>query len=109
MPIECDLDDLKMGGWDPDEVRDLFDFLEFRGGILDRLVEAVGTETFAGGTSASATAMPDAPPLEVEVRRVRDVPEARRRGWPSGARPRPTRGRGSRWPPRGPGWRAARR
>jgi DNA polymerase-1 len=76
VPIECDLEDLKMGGWDPDEIRDLFVFLEFRGGILDRLFEAVGTDTFAGGTAAAATAMPDAPPLEVEVRRVRDVPEA---------------------------------
>jgi DNA polymerase-1 len=76
VPIECDLEDLKMGGWDPDEIRDLFVFLEFRGGILDRLFEAVGTDTFAGGSSAGATAMPDAPPLEVEVRRVRDVPSA---------------------------------
>jgi DNA polymerase I len=76
VPIECDLEDLKMGGWDPDEIRDLFVFLEFRGGILDRLFEAVGAETFSGGTSSAATAMPDAPPLEVEVRHVRDVPEA---------------------------------
>ncbi|MDQ3107831.1 MAG: DNA polymerase I [Actinomycetota bacterium] len=76
VPIECELADLTMGGWDADEIRDLFVFLEFRGGILDRLFEAVGVNTFAGGTSTAATAMPDAPPLEVEVRRARDVAEA---------------------------------
>ncbi len=76
VPIECELADLKMGGWDADEIRDLFVFLEFRGGILERLFEAVGVDTFAGGTSTAATAMPDAPPLEVEVRRARNVGEA---------------------------------
>ena len=75
VPIECDLDELKMGGWDPDEIRDLFVFLEFRGGILDRLFEAVGGETAGGGGSA-ATAVADGEPLEIEVRRARDVPEA---------------------------------
>jgi DNA polymerase-1 len=75
VPIECDLDQLKMGGWDPDEIRDLFTFLEFRGGILDRLFEAVGGEG-AGGGSAGSVAADAGEPLEVEVRRARDVPEA---------------------------------
>ena len=72
VPIECDLDELKMGGWDPDEIRDLFVFLEFRGGILDRLFEAVGGE----GSAAAPSPVADGAPLEVEVRRARDVPEA---------------------------------
>src|SRR5437588_6809983 len=42
VPIECELDDLRMGGWDPAEVHDLFNFLEFRT-LWDRLLEAVGS------------------------------------------------------------------
>jgi DNA polymerase-1 len=39
VPIACDIDDLKMGGWDTEEVRSLFNFLEFRT-LWDRLLEA---------------------------------------------------------------------
>ena len=39
VPIEVDVDALTMGGWDRDEVRDLFNFLEFRT-LWDRLLEA---------------------------------------------------------------------
>jgi len=60
VPIECDLDDLTMGGWDPDEVRKLFTFLEFRS-LWDRLVEAVGT---------MEAAHVEAEALEVDVRRA---------------------------------------
>ena len=42
VPVECDLDDLKMGGWDVEEVRNLFNFLEFRT-LWDRLLEATAT------------------------------------------------------------------
>src|SRR5687768_17077354 len=35
--IDCDIDQLKMGGWDTDEVRTLFNFLEFRS-LWDRLL-----------------------------------------------------------------------
>src|SRR5437868_33702 len=41
VPIDCDVDELRMGGWDADEVRQLFNFLEFRS-LWDRLVDAVG-------------------------------------------------------------------
>ncbi len=75
VPIECDIADLKMGGWDTEEVRELFNFLEFRT-LWDRLVEAVGSDAFNGGPGADVASMPDAAPLEVEVRRPRDVPEA---------------------------------
>jgi len=80
VPIECDIAELKMGGFVAEEVRDLFTFLEFRGGILDRLFEAVGLTGSGGGGGAGAggsgLARVDLEPLEVEVRRVRDVPEA---------------------------------
>src|SRR5947209_10543273 len=39
VPLECDLNDLKMGGWDQEEVRQLFNFLGFRT-LWDRLLEA---------------------------------------------------------------------
>ena len=76
VPVECDLDELKMGGWDPEEIRDLFTFLEFRGGILERLFEAVGEVGGGSGGASSSMAAPESEPLEVEVRRARDVPEA---------------------------------
>src|SRR5438094_44248 len=43
LPLDVDLEKLSMGGWDPDEVRRLFGFLEFRT-LWDRLVEALGPE-----------------------------------------------------------------
>ncbi len=43
LPLDVDLDKLTMGGWDPDEVRHLFAFLEFRT-LWDRLVEALGPQ-----------------------------------------------------------------
>src|SRR3989440_4550112 len=50
VPIELEVDDLKMGGWDQDEVRKLFNFLEFRT-LWDRLLEA----TAGVGDATSAT------------------------------------------------------
>jgi len=42
LPLEVDLDALRMGSWDQEEVRALFAFLEFRT-LFDRLIEATGT------------------------------------------------------------------
>ena len=67
VPIDCDVDSLRMGGWDPDEVRELFNFLEFRT-LWDRLLEAT-----AGGEAAAAEAPSAGDVLDVEVRRVADV------------------------------------
>src|SRR5438309_4798757 len=61
VPLDLTLDDLRQGQWDPDEVRKLFTFLEFRV-LWDRLVEAVGLPTGAPE---------DVETLEVEVERVR--------------------------------------
>ncbi|MBW3613824.1 MAG: DNA polymerase I [Actinobacteria bacterium] len=71
VPVDCEVTELKMGGWDTEEVRNLFNFLEFRT-LWDRLIEAVGP---AAGL-AVASPGPDAAPLEVEVRRLRDAAEA---------------------------------
>src|SRR5436305_13723684 len=46
VPLDVSLDDLRMGKWDPEEVRKLFTFLEFRV-LWDRLVEAVGLPSAA--------------------------------------------------------------
>jgi len=73
VPVECDVDDMRIGGWDPEEVRKLFAFLEFRT-FWDRLAEAVGTEVLNAGGSVSAA--PAAAPLDVEVRRLRTAGEA---------------------------------
>ena len=63
VPVECDVADLRMGGWNADEVRKLFNFLEFRT-LWDRLVEAVGAE---GGGLCPAEA---AGTIDVNVRRA---------------------------------------
>jgi DNA polymerase-1 len=41
VPLDVDPDSLTMGGWDIEELRRLFDFLEFRS-LWDRLMEALG-------------------------------------------------------------------
>ncbi|MDP9070581.1 MAG: DNA polymerase I, partial [Actinomycetota bacterium] len=71
VPIDCEVENLRMGGWDVDEVRNLFNFLEFRT-LWDRLLEAVGTGT--GPDSASLTA--EGAPFEVDVRRAGSADEA---------------------------------
>jgi DNA polymerase-1 len=54
---ELDPDAVQWGGWDEQEVRDLFAFLEFRGPI-ERLIEAFGAD---GRGGAAAAAGPSAP------------------------------------------------
>jgi len=69
MDLDVDLDDLKMGSWDPDEVRALFTFLEFRT-LHDRLLEA--TDNIE---SSRQPRSPTHPPLEVEVVHLRTPEE----------------------------------
>ena len=71
VPLECSVDDLRMGGWDLEEVRGLFNFLEFRT-LWDRLLEAVG----GGAGAPGATGEPDAVAFDVEVARVGSADEA---------------------------------
>lgn len=51
-PVGIDLDSLRVGGWDPDEVRDVFAFLEFNT-LWQRLVEALGADGLGHSTAAS--------------------------------------------------------
>ena len=67
--LRCDVEDLRMGGWDLEQVRSLFAFLEFRT-LWDRLLEAVGTAEEGGAEEV------DAEPFEVEVRRPGSGEEA---------------------------------
>jgi DNA polymerase-1 len=68
LELDVELDALKMGQWDLEEVRTLFAFLEFRT-LFDRLLEA----TAGPGEQA---AVPTEPPLEVEVVVLRTPDEA---------------------------------
>jgi len=60
LDLDVDLDALEMGSWDPDEVRTLFTFLEFRT-LHDRLLEATSN------VGSSQPVVPFNPPLEVEA------------------------------------------
>ncbi len=62
VPLDVDVDALEMGGWSAEEVRELFNFLEFRS-LWDRLVEATSG-------AAAGDAQPDADVLEASVSRV---------------------------------------
>jgi DNA polymerase-1 len=54
---ELDPDAVQWGGWDEQEVRDLFAFLEFRGPI-ERLIEAFGADGRGGAAAAGAPSAP---------------------------------------------------
>jgi DNA polymerase-1 len=60
VPLELDLDELRVGDFDPEEVRQLFDFLEFRT-LFDRLEDA-----FAGAVGLGGAGI-DVLEAEVEV------------------------------------------
>ncbi|MDQ4098444.1 MAG: hypothetical protein M3144_11320 [Actinomycetota bacterium] len=63
LDLGADLDDLRMGPWEPEAVRNLFRFLEFNT-LYPRLQEAVGHQ---------AAPPPPAEALETDVRRITDV------------------------------------
>ena len=63
VPIECDVADLRMGGWDAEEVHDLFTFLEFRT-LWDRLLEATAGSPGGGLGEPPPCAGRGAPPLD---------------------------------------------
>ncbi len=66
VPLDVDLDSLRMGQWDPDAVRELFVLLEFNT-LYPRFVEATG---------AAAPAPVASEKLDVVVRRVTTAAEA---------------------------------
>ncbi len=67
VPLEVTLDDLRMGQWDADEVRNLFTFLEFRT-LWDRLAEAVDVPSQMEPQATEA--------LEVDLSRLATAEEA---------------------------------
>src|SRR5437763_4830241 len=67
VPLDISLDDLRMGQWDAEEVRNLFTFLEFRT-LWERLIEAVGGVPVAEAEPAEA--------LDVQLRRLATVEDA---------------------------------
>jgi DNA polymerase I len=72
-PVDVDIDSLHVGGWDADEVRDLFAFLEFNS-LWQRLVEALGAD--GRGGEASSASGPHREQLRVELERPRGVDAA---------------------------------
>jgi len=66
LDLDVDLDQLRMGGWDPEAVRNLFRFLEFNT-LYPRLQEAVGHQ---------AAPPPPAEAIETDVRRIATAAEA---------------------------------
>ena len=67
VPVTCDPDDLRMGGFDPENLRDVFKFLEFGPQLWGRLVEALGPEHL-GEESSEGSDPGDL--LEVDVDRL---------------------------------------
>ncbi len=65
VPIDVDIDDLVIAEWDFEEVRQLFNFLEFRT-LWDRLLEV----TEGGGKGAAETQSSAGAPFEVDVEQV---------------------------------------
>ncbi|MHB1923763.1 MAG: DNA polymerase I [Acidimicrobiales bacterium] len=63
VPLDVAIEDLRMGDWDRDATRQLFNFLEFRT-LWDRLIEAVG--------DSSAVASGPMPTVEAAVSRPED-------------------------------------
>src|SRR4051812_2959750 len=63
VPLDVAVDELQIGGWDQDTVRELFQQLEFRT-LYPRLLEALGT------TDEVADATAEASTLDVEVERI---------------------------------------
>jgi DNA polymerase-1 len=88
-PLRRDLDvsvspeDASVGGWDRDELRRLFDFLEFRT-LWDRFVEATG-----GESGPTGSAPPAGSALDIALRRLDDVAQfqAEAERWRSEDRP----------------------
>src|SRR5688572_5320639 len=69
MPLELEPADLRMGKPDPEEVRRLFDFLEFRS-LHERLVEALGADGVAHEVRSVDV-------LEAELRAIETAADAR--------------------------------
>ena len=75
LDIGFDAGEAAIGGWDTEELRRLFDFLEFSRAMWDRFVDATGD-----GETTNHTETPDGAPLEVVVEELADAAAAIQRG-----------------------------
>ncbi len=101
VPVDVDLDDLIMVGWDFEEVRQLFNFLEFRT-LWDRLLEVSDP-----GEKGLPRWARRAPPPSKSTSRKSPRPKRRWR-WSMRGAPRPPRWPWRRRGPAGPGVRRSR-
>jgi DNA polymerase-1 len=83
VPVDVDVDQLVMGGWEFDEVRQLFNFLEFRT-LWDRLLEVTD-----GGGKGTAEQRASAPSLEVDIQHLPGAAAVAEllSGWVAGSQP----------------------
>ena len=83
VPVEVDPTDAVLGGWDLEEIRRLFDFLEFRT-LWDRFLEATDNGE-KGGPAETATGIP----LQIALEELTDPTAAIQRltAWISGGVP----------------------
>ena len=65
VPVEIDPEQAVVGGWDVDELRRLFDFLEFSKALWDQFMEAAGADPSGRSEGATATTT-----IDVEVERL---------------------------------------
>jgi DNA polymerase-1 len=70
VPVSIDTDEATVGGWDTEELRRLFDFLEFRS-LWDRFAEATGS-----GEKAAADELPPGAALDIAVTTPADAAAA---------------------------------
>jgi DNA polymerase I len=70
LPVSVDPEEASLGGWDLDEVRRLFDFLEFRT-LWDRFLEATG-----GTDRAVPAETPEGAVIDIAVDELADVKRA---------------------------------
>jgi DNA polymerase I len=72
LDVDFDSDEAAVGGWDVEDLRRLFDFLEFSRAMWDRFLEAVGAE---GGAEAGQQTAPGRA-IEVDVEDLADTASA---------------------------------
>ena len=84
VPVHFDTDEAAVGGWDTEELRRLFEFLEFSRPMWDRFMEATGE-----GEMTSPAEAPTGSPLEVAVEELPDAAAVigRVTDWQAGAVP----------------------
>ncbi len=74
VPLDCSLDDLELGPWNPKATEDLFRFLEFHK-LWERTLAVFGTRAVSSEIGAQEL-VEEEEPLELSVERVKSVTQA---------------------------------